>query len=246
MALLQLFACGAGSEGPLDLRVTTYNVLVGAPDAAPWSERVDTIAGILADTDADVIALQEPLPTQLADLRARLPGYDLVAPLWPYTDVAILYRNLTARRSGSRWLADGPLPWGFGNFTPRALIWAELCDDDNACVFVANTHFDNNTPFQDQAVPLVLDALADTDLPVVALGDFNSTPSDPAYAALTAELDDAFVLTDPTLDGAANWRPEDRIDHVFVRDWTVDAWTVDLPPDAPSDHFAISAALHHD
>mgnify|MGYP003326973426 FL=1 len=79
--------------------------------------------------------------------------------------------------------------------------------------------------------------------------------SDLAYDILAEELVDAFVESDSVqlLEAEErSWHPDERIDHVWLGPgWTVDAWSVDLsrygdPPRDPSDHHAVTVALHRE
>jgi endonuclease/exonuclease/phosphatase family metal-dependent hydrolase len=132
---------------------------------------------------------------------------------------------------------------------------------DDAELFFATTHFDNNSPSQELSAPLVLERTppAAAGRPIVLVGDFNSRPDSTAYATLmNAEefhFDDAFALApDWTMETnqapAPAYDTTDRIDHVLLAGtaWQVERWIVDTWIYGPndryvSDHFAIAADL---
>jgi len=59
MALCILICALIGVVDSIQLKVATYNI-ANYNDHGNWSERVDMISNILLDTDADIIAMQEP------------------------------------------------------------------------------------------------------------------------------------------------------------------------------------------
>jgi len=258
---------GAAARGE-SLRVTSYNVLLSVPIAGfdPWPVRRDAIVAALRRADPDLVGLQEPLPNQVADLLAGLPGY-ASARLPVNTDSTILYRErrFELLERGAFWLSPTPdRPWsrGFGNDLPRNALWVRLRDRHTGRELAfANTHFDNTSPFQEHAAPVFLErtaSLADAG-PLVVAGDFNSRPGSAAFALLTGgspyRLDDTFRLAEDVavLRDESDTRPfdaEDRIDHVFVHGdgWRVERWSEDRarfgdPPRDASDHFPVTARL---
>ena len=276
MALvLLLFLTGcAGENGeeaadnnptaPPRYAVMTYNVLFDFPnpDYPPWSVRKEGVAENIMRHEPDLIGLQEPFLWQVQDILALTDGYRAIHD-GLYTDAAILYKADRFRiiNFGSFWLSPTPgepLSTGFGNFFPRICVWAVMYDlySDTAFVFSV-THFDNTSPFQETAAPLYvgyMDALG-ANLPVIAVGDYNSRPGSEAYGILTQSLSDTFYMVESyELIGneqeMASWNPDDRIDHIFVGygDFAVHRWLADLttygdPPQPPSDHWPVVAEI---
>jgi len=270
------------APAPVTLRVMTFNVLCsfcGGDEFDPWSARLTYFEDLFARHDPDLIGLQELFtPDEVDALLTAASGYEalffegIMGPLMLdfYPDAAILYRadRFTVVESGFYWLSGTPdEPWSAGwaeSNLPRLVAWAQLRQvDDGRDLYFATTHFDNNPPNQDMSAPLFVErsrAWA-TEMPVILTGDFNSQPTDPAYATLTAGLGaltlrNAFELSedwavDHNQAAEPAWDPIHRIDHIFVAGdapWRVPTWSVDLHvygPDEryPSDHFAMVAEI---
>lgn len=255
------------------LRVMTFNVLCSLCDPTydPWDERVPWIGDTIVRHDPDLVGLQEPVfPEEVDEILAVTPGYVPIyfdTPGQEYPDSTILYRESMFEpiEHGFYWLSptpDVPHSRGFaeGFQLARLVTWTVLRRlEDDAQLYFAATHFDNNAPSQELSAPLVLERVAPfvETLPVVMVGDFNSRPDSVAYATLTGEAGfvDTFDIADVwRVEYNATRRPDYdttiRIDHVFVAgaDWTVPEWVVDLwrygdNTLAVSDHWAITADL---
>jgi endonuclease/exonuclease/phosphatase family metal-dependent hydrolase len=282
MARLLLFAlvlsCG-GPKGPPAFKVLTFNVLCSFCDTAnfdPWNDRVGDIADIVARHDPDVFGLQELFTAdEVKQITDKAPGYTAVffhdparQYLTDYPDATVFYRPsvFELRESGQYWLSATPdTPWTFGWASGgevwRLVNWARLLHKPSGReLYFATTHVDNNQPNQDMSAAVILGKTPQT-LPVLLVGDFNSTPDTTAYATLTHGVNGAgFAFADAYSLAAVHevlhnqasepaYDPTQRIDHVFLGGtWTVSRWRVDLfqygPQHRyPSDHFAISAWL---
>ena len=266
----------------------------GAPARPRPGERKDRVACSLKLVGASeggkypLEALTVPAgePSEIEQL--TLPQ-DLYGAVWyrkqpqdpiqaDYPDAAVLYRKdrFTKLDEGFFWL--GPTPdqgygAGFANKAtfPRLVAWALLHDTAGARdLYVASTHFDNNSPNQELSAPLVLERLGPlaAQHPVVFVGDFNSKPDSLAYAILATgkgaqpgqpgqgfHFQNAFDLATKWAavtngDQPATYDPQQRIDHFWlagapfqVAAWTVDLWTYGTPAQAPSDHDAMVTDL---
>lgn len=270
------------TPAPTSVRVMTFNVLCsfcGKEGYDSWSERLVYFADLFARHDPDLIGLQELFtPEEVETILADTPGYEalffegVMGPLMLdfYPDAAILYRSerFEVVESGFYWLAETPdEPWSAGwaeTNLPRLVAWAHLRQiEDGRDLYFATTHFDNNPPNQDMSAPLFVERsrVWAEEMPVILTGDFNSQPTDPAYATLVAEAGDrtlrnTFELSeswavDHNQPVEPAWDPIHRIDHIFVAGsapWQVPTWVVDLhvygPDDTyPSDHFAMMAEI---
>lgn len=279
-AALLCMGCGEDPEEtetlpPRPLSVMTFNVLCslcGGKEYDPWEERLGYFADIFARHDPDLIGLQEltPLAGEVDALLEAAPGRGALffeQEGWlPYPDAAIFYRKsrFSVLEQGTYWLSPTPdVPRSTGFADPqlaRLVVWARLLDKaGNREMFFASTHFDNNSPSQEKSAPLVLERTAPfaAAMPVVFVGDFNSQPSDPAYATLVSAFQNAYDLA-PSPGVAENqdpdpvYDPASRIDHVFVAGagvtWSASSWLADLyvygsQKRYPSDHFAIVTTL---
>ena len=277
--LLALFGCG-GSQKPA-FTVLTYNVLCSFCDLQnfdPWEQRLDAFEDILRRHDPDVFGLQELFTAdEVKQLQKRRPGFTALyfhdpqrQNLIDYPDATLFYRTtlFDALESGTYWLSDTPeVAWSGGWSSGqiwRLVTWARLRHKPSGRDFyVATTHVDNNHPNQEHSAQVLLQQtgpIAQT-LPVILMGDFNSTPATDAYQALLAGAN-GFAFLDahdlalkqevlfnapqqPAYDAA------ERIDQIFlggagkfrVERWSVDLFTYGASARYPSDHFPISVKL---
>ena len=265
-------------QEPMALRVMTFNVLCsfcGSEGYDPWSQRLEYFEDLFSRHDPDLIGLQELFtPDEVQAIIAGTPGYEAIffegvmGPLMLdfYPDAAILYRKdrFSVVESGFYWLSETPdeawsAGWAETNL-PRLVAWAHLRQSEvGRDLYFATTHFDNNPPNQDMSAPLFVERSRSwaEKMPVILTGDFNSQPTDLAYATLVGDAGDLTLLNafdlaeqwsvDHNQDQEPEWDPIHRIDHIFVagdHPWTVPWWVVDLyiyGSDGlyPSDHFAM-------
>jgi endonuclease/exonuclease/phosphatase family metal-dependent hydrolase len=246
------------------IRLLTYNVRYAALDDGEnaWEHRRDGVASVLGFHAPDVICLQEVWRGQLADLRARLPGYE-----WAHGDVAngehtpIGYRpervDVVDRTAFS--LSETPADlnaYDWDAAVPRVTTAATLRDVETDVRFRAcSTHFDHQSPAaRRRSAGLLADRLADRSAPTVLAGDLNCTPGDDPYRTLRdAGFRDARAVADAphgpeaTFNDWAGPQPGRRIDHVLVDGFDVDRFGVLADLDGrgqyPSDHFAVLADL---
>lgn len=209
------------------LRVLTYNVrrCLGLDGRyAP-----DRIARVIAQTGADVVALQELDVNRLrsgavdqahaiaAELRMTHHFHPAVQVLEE------LYGDAILSLHPMRLVKAGALPGPVGRrwVEPRGALWVEV-EVAGRPVQVLNAHF-GLLPRErlDQARALLgPDWLGHPQCrgPAVLLGDFNARPASAAYRLLAAHLRDAQRADrrPPAPTFPSRW-PLLRIDHVFVR-----------------------------
>jgi len=270
---------GADTEGDVvpfsgDLRVMTFNILCSICDGTfdPWEDRVPWIGDTIVRHDPDLIGLQELVfDSEMEQVLAVAPGYAAIAynagQRSAYPDATILYREsmFEPMEHGFYWLSptpDVPRSTGFIDTfqLARLVTWAVFRRvDDDAQLYFATTHFDNNAPSQTLSAPLVLDRTAPfaQTLPVVMVGDFNARPDSEAYGILTGAggFSDAFQSAeawsvDSNEEPAPRYDPSVLIDHIFTAgaEWSTTTWSADLwsygDNDLPiSDHWAVTADL---
>ena len=223
-------------DGPL--RVATYNIKAGLESSLP------EIAAVLADLDADVIALQE------VDRDAERTGrVDQARFLAEQLGMDYAYAATKQRSTGDFGVAllsrlpfvhteRIDLPSAF-SFEPRVALAADLCAGDET-VRVFSSHIDLN-PVAALAQHEALSALAAPFVGqgVIVAGDLNATVDDAGLLALLATpLSDVGALDDvPTCDGR-------RIDFLLadaaIATRAVEAMVIST--DA-SDHFPVVADL---
>lgn len=288
---------GSGGEsppGPKPLTAMSFNVYCEFCDIAdeydPWELRLEHFGDVFARHDPDLVGLQELAPRLLVPsnaeqlLAARGEGFAAITfgepESSPNPDSTLLYREsrFTLLEHGEYWLSPTPDDPGSTGFSDkqtlaRYVVWARLRDRfGERELYVANTHFDNNTPSQEKSAALLKQRTAPfaSDVPVLVLvlGDFNSKPDSPSYATLTGDdggfaLTDTFQLCDAAVSegGAATGEVDAaaRIDHIFTGGtlpsgdaaaWTCPRWVEDhsvYGPEQrlPSDHYPVVAELSY-
>ncbi len=216
---------------PFDL--VTANVLY-------TNDRIDEVADLLGEVDADVIALVEITPVALAQLDAhplaeRYP-HRVERPGWAASGLAIWSRYPLTELDDDR------------RFGPRVLEARVAFPDDEIRVVAAHPP----PPTANRSLWLReianLPAIADGDDRVIVLGDFNSTWFHPPFrrAVGDAELVSAAAATGDGL--AMTWPAHGlvpafvAIDHILFGDGltALDAGVVSIPG---SDHHAVVAEL---
>jgi endonuclease/exonuclease/phosphatase family metal-dependent hydrolase len=247
------------------LTVVSFNVLVEIsrkPDVPSWRDRKEACAELLRRTQADLIGLQEPLPTQVEFFLKSVPGFKAVVAEG-YTDAALLYRTseFDLLEQGHWWLSPTPekRSSGFGNFLPRILVWGKFKHKPSGQeLYVFNTHFDNSMPSQSRMAELCqkkLKPFMESGLPLIWVGDFNTDQKRGRYDVLTSNgWKDSYVkCSKASPDGRDdNVRTmadgNTRIDHIFYFGKGIEpaAWERLEPLDGKtfySDHFAVMAKL---
>ncbi len=281
-----LSACGSSaSSGRMEVDVMTFNVLCSFcnNDYEPWEDRLAYFEDIMERHDPDLIGLQELTWTsEVEQFLAFRDGFEAVyftdenpGPLGmsEYPDATILYRSARFEllENGFYWLSPTPEEAWSSGFAegiqfPRLVNWARFLEKttERELVFIT-THFDNNSPSQDRAVPLLLERTAPwaEEIPVIVTGDFNSQPADPAYRDLTEGLDGIGFSLSNVFDTAASWSVDTnqepppnydldmRIDHIFMAEgtpyecstWAADLYVYGQDDKYPSDHWPIVARL---
>jgi endonuclease/exonuclease/phosphatase (EEP) superfamily protein YafD len=219
----------ADGSVPAAMRVLSWNLELGSKAAA------DSVAGI-ADSDADLVALQELTP----DVAAAIEADPVLGKRYPY-------RILEARGgvAGLGLLSRRPLIVR-GYATGPLILRAGLLLPDGRTIEVLDVH-----PYPPQMttlwrVPVGLDTRRrDEDLLAIrgvagsltdpgaalVIGDINTTPFEPGYRALSEQSTYGTLVDAHEAVGTGpgfTWRPSSleglklgllRIDHVFTGMW---------------------------
>lgn len=220
----------------------------------------ERIARVIAECDADVVALQELDVGRLrsgAIDQARAIGRCLGAsavhfhPALQVEDE--LYGDAILTRGPSRLRKLGFLPRGgvFRRAEPRGALWIEV-ELRGVPVQIINTHLGlGRWERRAQAAALFSAEWLghpDCSAPRVLAGDFNSVPGGLVYRHLAAHMRDAQAGGGSTRPAATfpSWRPLLRIDHIFVSpDIEIRRAGVWRSPEArvASDHLPLVAEL---
>jgi endonuclease/exonuclease/phosphatase (EEP) superfamily protein YafD len=237
-------------EGPV-LTVMTYNLLGYNPDPRVAIEA-------LRASDADVIGLQELNPTVAAAIERELTDvypHQILAPRPDTTGAGIIsrmpLRTLEADLDDSEWIG-----------APMAVE----VDFDGTPFVLVSAHSASGSALvtaRERQARLLSDYVAQQDLPVIVIGDFNALDTNESYDILTEHLYDAWRESGSgignTFPGASRQetpgssRPElfgvdlpkwlIRIDYVFCSyDWQPIEARIG-PWDGKSDHRPVIAEV---
>ena len=185
---------------PSALRVLTFNV-------RQLKDDVDAVVAVLRDTDADVVAVQEPPrgPTGRRRLRtvARRAGYEPAVSGGAARTTALLVRAGTPV-TGPRAVR---LPWRPGR-TRRGLAVA-----DGHGVRVISAHLSLVPSEREKHVRRLLLLVAASPSGCVVAGDLNEEPGGPTWVRLGRHLHDVTAGVGPTFTAR---RPRRRLDAVLA------------------------------
>ncbi len=258
----------AQADGPVELNVMSFNVLVdfSVPQGVPkWNDRRDLCVQVIEQANPDLIGFQETSPKQVKFFAERLPGYaghHFREGKKEFPDALLMYKTSVFEplETGHWWLSPTPekASTGFGNALPRLVVWARLKHRATGRELVFfNTHFDNSMPSQVKMAALCqqkLEPFVASGLPLVFVGDFNTSPSRGDYPTLVSNgWRDAYLAApQASADGndehVVTMENQKRIDHILYRHELLSAiaWERLESPDPQrrlSDHWPIQARL---
>jgi endonuclease/exonuclease/phosphatase family metal-dependent hydrolase len=258
--LLSVMFAGAQS-----IKVMTYNIRLDTPvdSVNQWPKRTQKVFHLIRKYDPDILGVQEAMHHQLMDLVKNLPQYDYVGVGRDDGKTkgefsAILYKKerFNVLRQGTFWLSETPNIPGSKSWDAaitRVASWAKLKDKRTNKEFLSiNTHFDHIGKEARLHSASLLKQQANElgkDLPLIIMGDFNCTRSDPPYSTIMKT--EGIRLIDP-LPGApvgtfcgfeVNGMECRAIDYIFHTDhWTASEYKVITDNDGtyyPSDHLPV-------
>ena len=264
-------ACGfAHAQGTAPFNAATYNLRLNTEADGPdrWALRKDAVRALIRYHEFDLFGTQEGLADQIDDL-AEMQEFDHAGVGRDDGRHAGEHSAIFFRRArfellghGDFWLSQTPdrpsIGWD-GRCCRRLASWVRLRERESGREFVVfSAHFDHEgVVARRESARLILrqaEAIAGP-LPVICLGDLNSTPESDAARTLAARLRDAreSSLAPPygpvgTFNGFRLDAPlADRIDYIFVREHfevlKYAALTDSLGARFPSDHLPVVARL---
>ncbi|MFH5181724.1 endonuclease/exonuclease/phosphatase family protein [Paenibacillus sp. TAB 01] len=226
--------------------VMTFNLRYDNPNdgADAWPHRVDNVAETIREHSPLVVGTQEGYLAMLTALDEQLDGYTWIGQGrfggHENEHCAIFYKEheLELRDHGQFWLSETPeeaASKSWDSMFPRVCTWAHFIHHETGKAFlVYNTHLDHYAQAaRDHGSKVIWKRIVshkeEFGLPVVLLGDFNSTPGDLPIRFLRGEtafeghqtwLKDAYAalpgaigLTAHSFQGGSDGEP---IDYIFV------------------------------
>ncbi len=273
LAAVLLGGCASAQQQPF--RAASFNIRSGVLFDGPdrWSARKHRVIEMIAELDADVLAVQEARSEQIREIldahsryvaigahrgNGKLRGEGVITLI--DTD------RFMVAEAGVFALSDEPDRIGsitWDNSYPRICAWSRLIDmDSGEAVRIYNLHLDHKgRDSRERSARLVRQHIEQraADEPVLVMGDFNAIESSEPVFHLTSrdesgrELRDSFAIANPgenqgTFTGFnLNSAAHKRIDFVLVdaRLGLLDAGIDQRTVDNryPSDHFPVWADI---
>jgi endonuclease/exonuclease/phosphatase family metal-dependent hydrolase len=251
------------------IRAMSFNIRYDNPDDdPPWTDRRDGVIQAIANTEPDVVGLQEVLSHQFEHVREQLPGYE-----WygvgrrggddgEHTPLGWRPGRFEALDRGTFWLSETPDEPGSVSWNAnlsRIASWVDL--EERATGLRAraySTHFshvseeariNSSTLLRERIEDRIVDGRMS-----ILLGDFNFEPGSSPYLELTQSgLGDARRMADSvegpegTFQGFGG-EPGRRIDYVFLPVAVAVNRFRTLPTADPirSDHLPVVADIDRD
>lgn len=237
-----IFMLAANVAMAQNLRIITYNIRlnIASDGINAWPNRADQVSALLDFHQAEIFGLQEALYDQIQDIEADLPkmkwvgvGRDDGQKAGEFSPIFYDAEKFKALKNGGFWLSETPDKPGLGwdAACNRVCTWIILKEEKTGDKFmVLNTHFDHmGVKAREESAKLIIKKIKELNadkLPVILMGDFNSTPDMEAYATITNELKDSRKLSRKAPYGPEgtfnsfnfNAPMKDRIDYIFVND----------------------------
>lgn len=270
--LLVLMLIGTSLQAGSPVKVLTWNIRYDNPDDGPnaWNNRKEEVVGLIRNTGADILCLQEVLHHQYLYLQYLLNygcygvGRDDGREAGEYAPVFYNKQRFTLIRQGRFWLAeDTSKPAkGWDAACIRIATWVKLLDISSGdTLLVINTHFDHvGAKARKKSAKLLGDFVLRNagSNPLIIAGDFNCELDTPPLLLLKKYTQTQIaqpLSPDPSLpaftycgfdgDGTAG----DIIDHIFYRNFSgmlsYRIITDRKGKHYPSDHFPVLTELSY-
>lgn len=259
LSILLLNACTPAARpftdgAPQVLRVATFNIFAG--NDLERRSSLDRLAALIDSLRIDVVLLQE-----VDRGTARSGGVDQPARLASLTGMHVVFgpsMNFDGGQFGNAILSRWPLMHTnvvvYDDSTdegrarePRSLLHAVI-QTRAGPLHLVNTHFDHGADgarrqLQARQLRRYLAGAVPATAPLVAGGDLNGGPDDPAIAELAAVLEDSWIACGSGVGSTFRAdAPDRRIDYIFLRDATCSAARV--MPTTLSDHRPVIVDVH--
>lgn len=246
----------------------TYNIRYDNPADGinAWANRKSALIEQILVNNPDIFGIQEAMPNQITDLAVALPKYAFVGvgrdPNNTGEGAPIFYNQdrFQILKSNTFWLSEtsGKPSLGWDATLNRICVYALFKAVDIKHTFwVFNCHFDHQgVTAKYESARLVLAMMRRLNVnkvPMLLMGDFNSTPLSVPISVIKEKMVDSLEIsqTEPigpagTLSGFYTEQPvSDRIDYIFSdKAYQVNVLshkTLQNPTEGryPSDHLAV-------
>lgn len=267
--LICLTAILSGCSSKKDIKVMSFNIRLSPNETFDgdnrWSGRREAVIKMIETERPDVFGVQEAIYHQAKYMEENLPDYtkygvDREGGLekGEAEACAVFFRNdrFELVEKGTFWLSQTPdtpsMGWDAACF--RVVTWVHL-KEKGCCgkeLFFMNTHFDHvGKVARLQSGKMIVEKIEEIvpeGVPVIVVGDFNSTLEDEALAPLKEKLSNArnsSPVTDsvPTYNDWGETPQNEVIDHIFFINVTPEKYrtiTDDYGIPFLSDHYAIT------
>lgn len=253
-----------------NIRVASYNIRMNTQSDGEnaWDKRKDRVNELIKYHDFDIMGTQEGFKGQLDDI-GRLKEYvysgsgrDDGKSAGEHSAIFYKKDRFKLIKSGDFWFSESPEKPGKGwdaRCCNRICSWVKLKDNITKKEFVVfNSHFDHEgVEARRNSGTLLISKIKEIagKLPVISMGDFNSTPETEQIQYMSKILNDSFSATEQhpygpvgTFNGFKYNAPlKDRIDYVFVSENTsvlkYGVLTDSYHQKFPSDHLPVVVDL---
>ena len=240
-----------GAKGPEDteiVRVMSFTVRDGEFD------REEIVPQVVADYMPDSVGFQECEGTWYVTLKTYLPDYQIVG-VGRWTGIkllgestAIMYRTDKYELVdwGTFWLSETPYiaSKGWDANYPRTCTWVILKNKETGEKYAHfNTHLDNGgVEARKNGLDLILNKIAELDMPVVLTGDFNFGKGTALYRQLTSGVRDTSAIaavadSGTTAHGYGGGIEGNPIDFICVNDKVSEVKTYKIIRDKYNDRY---------
>lgn len=236
-------------------------------DHRSWKNRLPYVIDFLANSNCNIICLQEMRFEYLIDILPKLK--DKYSYVYPFEEaigqdlgLAIFYDKslFSAVETELFWLSDTSEVFSntWGAYYPRKCISAVLehIPSGNK-IKVYNTHFDHVSQYsREKSAALVAERALESGLPAVIAGDFNCTYENLAYKTIISSgfntcqnASDSDFGTTCHAFGSVGDNESDSIDHIFIRKNNMKATKFEICRDRGeggiflSDHYPVRATV---
>ncbi|KQZ40574.1 endonuclease/exonuclease/phosphatase family protein [Duganella sp. Root1480D1] len=239
LSFLAALAPAAFAQQDATLNIATYNLRMNTASDGPnaWPHRKELVKSLVRYHDFDLLATQEGLPDQIADLDGMQEyahvgvGRDDGKNAGEHSAIFYKRQRFTLLRNADFWLSQTPdrpsLGWD-ATCCHRIASWAQLQDRQTGRKFYFfSVHFDHEGEVaRRESAKLMLRKVKEIagSEPVIVAGDLNSVPETEQVGTMKSQLADAFDISAKpaygpvgTFNGFKIDSPlNERIDYIFV------------------------------